>query len=76
MAESDGPYVTRTECFRLELLVGENGAFPILLQLVIEFAGSFESLFVVGFGGPIPSEELQGRRCDPAREDGRSNRRA
>lgn len=69
-------YVTRAERFRLELLVGENGAFPILLQLVIEFARSFKSLLVVGIGGLMPGEELQGRRCDPAREDGRSNGQA
>ena len=50
MAVKEGPYVARTKSSRLELLVGENGAFPVLLQLVIDFARSFESLLVVGFG--------------------------
>jgi hypothetical protein len=76
MAEKVRPYVTGTESFRLELLVGENGALPILLQFVIGFASSFESLFVTGFGGLVPSEELEGWNRDPAREEGRSNGRA
>lgn len=54
--ENARPYITRTEGFWLELLIGENGALPVLLQFVIEFTSSFESLFVVGFGGLMPSE--------------------
>ena len=56
MAGKARPYVTRTEGFWLELLVGKKGAFPVLLQFVIEFTSSFESLLVVGFGGLVPSE--------------------
>lgn len=76
MAEKARPYVTRSESFRLELLVGESRAVPILLQLVIEFTRSADqSLFVIGFGGLVPSEELQGRRYDPVCEDSGSNGR-
>lgn len=60
--------VTRTESFWLELFVRENGAFPILLQLVIEFASCFQTLFIAGFRRLVTSEDLRYRRCDPVSE--------